>query len=168
MKWRHSLIAGALGCAGLASLSAIGFIATGGFRADARPSRAETVLADGAKEMLIPLQAGRHSDPAALTAAAIAGGQQTFGEECAVCHGAGGRGDAPLGQSMNPPAMDLGSREAQHWNDGELYWIIEHGLRMTGMPAWGATLSPEQIRELVAYLRTLRVRGGAMTRSRSH
>ena len=56
---------------------------------------------------------------------------------------------------MYPPAVDLGSAAVQAWSDRELFWIIKHGIRLTGMPGFGRELGDDEIRQLVAYVRTL-------------
>lgn len=39
------------------------------------------------------------------------------------------------------------------YNDSQLFWVIKHGIRNTGMPAWGSILSDEEIWQLVSLLR---------------
>ena len=60
---------------------------------------------------------------------------------CAQCHGADARGDTNIGRNMNPPAMDLTSAHVQHWSEAELFWIIQNGVRLTGMPSWKSSIS---------------------------
>jgi mono/diheme cytochrome c family protein len=74
---------------------------------------------------------------------------------CANCHGLGGRAPTDIGRWMYPRSPDLGSPAVQQWSDAELFWIIKHGIRLSGMPGFGKIHSDEQIQHLVHYVRTL-------------
>ena len=50
-------------------------------------------------------------------------------------------GRTELGRGMYPPAMDLTSPHVQNWTDAELFWIIQNGVRLTGMPSWASSIS---------------------------
>ena len=84
--------------------------------------------------------------------AAPTSGADTFKTKCATCHGPDGGGNTALGQRMK--VRDLRSREVQKQTDDELAAIITSG--KPPMPAYGKTLTPAEIRQLVAYLRTIR------------
>ena len=60
-----------------------------------------------------------------------------FADHCAICHANDGSGDTPIGRALWPKAPDMRLRETQDLSDGELFWIIENGIRFTGMPALG-------------------------------
>ncbi|MBZ5564397.1 MAG: c-type cytochrome [Acidobacteriia bacterium] len=126
-----------------------------GCTAHKRPSDAEKILANVAKDIVIPIEAEDLRNPLPLTPAAVGEGRQTYMQSCAVCHGADGHGQTSLGQAMYPPAMDLTSPHVQHWDDGELYWIIQNGVRLTGMPSWKGILSEEEMWGLVHFIRQL-------------
>lgn len=81
-------------------------------------------------------------------------GARAFGEMCAGCHGAPGREPMLGAQDMNPPPPDL-AETANARTPAELFWVIQNGIRMTGMPAWGPTHSDAQIWELVAFIERL-------------
>ncbi len=93
-------------------------------------------------------------------AVSVAKGKDLFSGECAQCHGAGGKGDAELGRTMYPPAVDLTKNRTQSKTDGQLYWLIAHGVNLTGMPAWGKDYggpnNDDEIWSMVAYIRTLK------------
>src|SRR5580698_1475039 len=99
-----------------------------GCTADRPPSQGETSLANAAKDVTIPLEAGKMQNPLAETAEVVSQGREVFLGSCAQCHGADARGDADLGRNMAPPAMDLTSAHVQHWSDAELFWIIQNGV----------------------------------------
>jgi len=80
-----------------------------------------------------------------------------FADHCAGCHGNDGSGQTELGRSFYPPAPDMRAAATQQLTDGEIFSIIERGIRLTGMPAWG-TGTPEgehQSWALVHFVRRL-------------
>ncbi|PZO76684.1 MAG: cytochrome C [Sphingomonas hengshuiensis] len=77
-----------------------------------------------------------------------------YASSCASCHGAPGVRPLPLMQAATPPAPDL-SKNAREWTDRQLYWILEHGVKFSGMPAWGAKDRPDEVRRMVAFVRRL-------------
>lgn len=89
----------------------------------------------------------------------IANGTELFQTQCAVCHGQNARGDGSLGKTMYPPANNLRDTATQNKSPGQLYWLIAHGINLTGMPAWGTEYggpnSEDEIWSMVAYVRSL-------------
>jgi cytochrome c1 len=78
-------------------------------------------------------------------------GAACYQDKCVQCHGAPGVAQGDIGKGMQPlpgPLVDA----RQHWRPRELYWLVRHGLKMTGMPAWEYRLTDAQIWELVAFL----------------
>jgi len=63
-----------------------------------------------------------------------------FADHCAICHGNDGSGDTPMGSGLYPKPPDLRAPATQELSDGELFWIIENGVRFTGMPAFSSNL----------------------------
>ena len=143
----HKLILGVVG----ATLGAL----LQGCTADKRPSQEESTLANAAKDVAIPLQAGKRQNPLPETNEVVSQGQEVFLGSCAPCHGATGRGDTELGRSMAPPAMDLTSAHVQHWSDAELFWIVQNGVRLTGMPAWKSSISENDTWKLTRFIHNL-------------
>ncbi|HTY85658.1 MAG TPA: cytochrome P460 family protein, partial [Silvibacterium sp.] len=126
-----------------------------GCKADQHPSQEEGNLANAAKDVAIPLEAGKMKNPLSPTDEIVSQGQEVFLGSCAQCHGADGRGDSDLGRSMNPPAMDLDSSHVQHWSDAELFWIIQNGVRLTGMPSWRSSISDNDTWKLALFIHNL-------------
>lgn len=60
-----------------------------------------------------------------------------YRETCITCHGAPGVKPSEIGKGLMPEAPDL-AKSAEKWTPAELYWIIKHGIKMTGMPEWGS------------------------------
>lgn len=95
-------------------------------------------------------------NPLADDASVLASGLSHYKENCVVCHGApGGVEPSELGKGLNPPAPLLDIPLVQNMSDGQLFWTIQHGIRMTGMPAFGPTHSEEEIWKIVAFVRHL-------------
>jgi mono/diheme cytochrome c family protein len=126
-----------------------------GCTADKQPSQGETSLADAAKDVTIPLEAGKMKNPLPETDEVVSQGQEVFLGSCAQCHGPEARGDTNVGRNMNPPAMDLSSAHVQHWSDAELFWIIQNGVRLTGMPSWKSSISDNDTWKLARFIHSL-------------
>ena len=144
---RHKLMLGVMS----AMLGAL----LAGCTADKPPSDEETSLANAAKDVVIPLEAGKMTNPLPDTAEVVSQGQEVFLGSCAQCHGPEARGDANIGRNMYPPAMDLHSAHVQHWSDGELFWIIRNGVRLTGMPSWQSSISENDTWKLARFIHNL-------------
>jgi cytochrome c553 len=126
-----------------------------GCAAGKHPSQGETSLANAAKDVSIPLEAGMMKNPLPQTDEVVSQGQEVFLGSCAQCHGADARGDTSVGRNMAPPAMDLSSAHVQHWSDAELFWIIQNGVRLTGMPSWKSSISDNDTWKLARFIHKL-------------
>ena len=91
-------------------------------------------------------------DPADARSLVSAAGH--FANSCAVCHGAPGVKPSPVMQAATPPAPDL-AVNAKEWTDKQLFWILQHGVKYTGMPAWAVQDRPDEVRRMVAFVRRL-------------
>lgn len=121
-----------------------------------QPGETEIYLATRAKHWLVGRNTrGLAAPPVENPRQARASGQMTFGGSCATCHGYDGRSPSDIGRSQYPPAPDLGSPAVQVWSDAELFWIVKHGIRNTGMPGFGRIHSDEEIWNLVRFVRGL-------------
>jgi len=146
--------------AGLVLLLACGagcFFGLGLFDVSAsRPAGAiETRLAGWARDASIRRRAGREPNPKAGDPVALATGLELIRADCLACHGAPGVPADGLGRGLNPPPPALDAALTQSRPDGELVWIIAHGLRMTGMPAFGEVYQEPQLQQLAAFIRHL-------------
>jgi mono/diheme cytochrome c family protein len=126
-----------------------------GCTAGKQPSQEETGLANAAKDVTIPLEAGKMKNPLPETDEVVSQGQEVFLGSCAQCHGADARGDTNVGRNMYPPAMDLSSPHVQHWSDAELFWIIQNGVRLTGMPSWKSSISDNDTWKLARFIHNI-------------
>jgi len=126
-----------------------------GCTAHQQPSKVETALANMAKDVVIPIEADARKNPLPDGDAALKEGQQIFVQSCALCHGTDGHGRTGLGQNMYPPAMDMTSPHVQHWSDAQLFWIIQNGVRLTGMPSWKSSISDDDTWKLARFIHQL-------------
>ncbi len=124
------------------------------FGADAKPTWLERTLAPWALDHSIERRTLHQADSFDGQPAAIAEGLRHYRENCVVCHAAPGLQQSEIAMGMNPPPPNLAG-DTQEMPDGELFWYIKHGVRMTGMPAFGLTHSDEQIWKIVAFVRHL-------------
>jgi len=85
----------------------------------------------------------------------VRAGLAHYKENCLDCHGAPGVEESEFGQGLNPPAPDLTLPSMQRMRDGELFWVVSNGIRMTGMPAFSPTHKEDEIWKVVAFVRHL-------------
>ncbi len=77
-----------------------------------------------------------------------------YDEMCVTCHGAPGVERGSIGKGLNPEPPDLGADDAET-DDAELFWIVDHGIKFTGMPGFGDTHSAETVWAIVAFVKQL-------------
>ena len=96
-------------------------------------------------------------EPPPLTdPALVQTGLRHYHAMCVTCHGAPGRDRTEIAQGLNPPPPELYKPEVQNQDsNAELYWIIKHGIKMTGMPAFGPTHTEKDLWAIVAFLHKL-------------
>ncbi len=137
--------------------AALALLPKDGFSAKAEPSRLEEFLARQARRLAVPRNARQATNPLPLTTEALARARAHFADHCATCHGNDGRGQTAFGRNLYPKAPDMTARATQSLGDGEIFWVISNGVRLTGMPAFGGD-SPESANEtweLVHFIRHL-------------
>ncbi len=126
-----------------------------GCTANKKPSTVEAALANMSKDVVIPIEAEKLKDRLPASGPVVKQGQHLYLQSCALCHGTDGHGRTNLGRAMYSPAMDLTSPHVQHWNDAELFWIIQNGVRLTGMPSWKSSLSETDTWKLTRFIHDL-------------
>lgn len=149
----------AAGAAGLAivGIAVVGaaLALRGGISALAEPSRLEARIARTLRGWAIPSEAREAANPISGSPRVLAEGLAHFADHCASCHANDGSGQTELGRKLYPRAPDLRGSATQGLTDGELFHIIENGVRLTGMPGWGAPDSAEGSWHLVHFIRHL-------------
>ena len=122
--------------------------------ADVPPSRLETRFIPIAVRASVVHHAEEQPNPLAPTDENLIAGSEVYAELCARCHGTPGRGPSVLGASFYPPAPQF-TLQPSAYTEAELFWIVKHGIRDTGMPAWGRLLTDQDIWKVVALLRRI-------------
>jgi len=108
-----------------------------GLSARATPNKLETVIARNARRLAIPASSRQTQNPLLDSAEDSRDARLHFADHCAICHGNDGGGQTMLGTGLYPKPPDLRLPRTQELADGELFWIIENGVRFTGMPGFG-------------------------------
>jgi mono/diheme cytochrome c family protein len=108
-----------------------------GFSARGTPSTLEKLAATTARELAVPSHYRQLHNPFPASDENIRAGMDHFSDHCATCHSNDGSGDTMFGKDMYPKPPDMRRAETQNKSDGELYYIIENGVRLSGMPAFG-------------------------------
>ena len=132
-------------------------IVSRGLSAHDEPSRAEEMLARAMRRWATPQATRNRTNPVQPTSEIIDQSLRHYADHCASCHANDGSGDTEIGRGMYPRVPDMRATNTQSLTDGELFSIIEHGIRLTGMPAWGNG-TPEGERDswgLVHFVRRL-------------
>lgn len=101
------------------------------------PTAVEASIARAMRTLATPRAVRAAVNPVAASSDVLEDGVAHFADHCATCHANNGSGDTEMGRSFYPPAPDMRAARTQALSDGELFSIIEHGIRLTGMPAWG-------------------------------
>jgi len=152
------------GCLALVVLGAIygARLIRRGFSAAEEPSGIEKLMARAVRNLSIPARASKETNPWTSTPESLREARDHFLARCAICHGTDGSGVTQVGRNLYPKAPDLRAPETQDLTDGQIHYIIQEGVRLTGMPAWG-TPHDEADQEgwkLVLFIRSLRPLSG--------
>lgn len=123
--------------------------------ADAKPGGLELWVAGKSLGATLRNEAPRGPNPVALTDANLIQGIALYGQHCAICHGtaAGASSASPVAKGLYPAPPQLADEGVEDDPEGVSYWKIKHGIRLTGMPAWGSALSDRQIWTLALFLK---------------
>ncbi len=121
----------------LVSAGLYAFVRGRGFDARAEPGPFEKAIAVRLRSLAIPVEARRRANPVPASDEVRREGLAHFADHCAICHGNDGAGDAEIGRGLYPKPPDLRQPPTQQLTDGELFYIIERGVPLTGMPGFG-------------------------------
>ena len=109
------------------------------------PSRPEVYVATLLREWAIPAKYKELRNPVNCTDEALSDARTHWADHCATCHANNGDGDTMLGKTMYPRPPDIRQSATQRQSDGELYYTIKNGIRLSGMPAFGESLNDQQL-----------------------
>jgi thiosulfate dehydrogenase len=141
----------------VALLAAYGVVESGLIpaNADATPGPLETWIANTSLHATLQRDAPKGENPVALNDENLLQGVQLFARNCAVCHGSSkGTGSAsPVAKGLYQKPPQFATDGVEDDPEGESFWKIKHGIRMTGMPSFGDALSDQQIWTLALFLK---------------
>lgn len=157
--WVRLAIAAAAGAAAagaVAGLLALAVIYGGLFDATADTPHIPVVAwaAHNAFKTSVRARADQAEPPPALTSDQLLDGVRVYDANCSACHGAPGVNRAGFAQAMIPTPPYL-LDAARRWDRRQLAWIVDHGIKMTAMPAWGEVLPKDRIDHVVGFVYAL-------------
>lgn len=139
------------------SAAAVWSVLQHGFSARDQPMAIEAFVARRLRHLAVPRSARQAPNPIPATPTVLAEARAHFADHCAFCHANDGSGQTEIGQNLYPKAPDMRQSGTQSLSDGELFYIIHNGIRLTGMPAWGEGPPEEDLEswKLVHFIRHL-------------
>jgi mono/diheme cytochrome c family protein len=157
MRKAGLVLVGALALVGVSLAATLVYLRSTGLDTRAEPGGIETRVARAARRFAIPPSIRATRNPVPASPEAVADGMAHYADHCATCHANDGSGDTEMGRGFYPKAPDMRLAATQELSDGELFYVIERGIRFTGMPAWGTgtTAGEESTWRLVRFLRHL-------------
>ncbi len=122
--------------------------------ADRPHSQAVYAFLERVRQRSIAVRAADVEVPADLSdSKRIASGVAQYQEMCSICHLAPGMKRTEISRGLYPRAPEL--RRGSGLTPGEEFWVVKHGIKMTGMPAWGVTHNDKLLWDIVAFLRKM-------------
>ncbi len=123
--------------------------------ADAKPGRVETWMAHTSLNATLRRDAPKGQNPVALTEQNLFNGVHLFAQNCAICHGSakGVASASPIAKGLYQKPPQLATEGVEDDPEGVSFWKIKHGIRLTGMPSFGDSLSDRQIWTLALFLK---------------
>jgi mono/diheme cytochrome c family protein len=140
------------------ALAAVGYgmsLVRRGFSALATPSAVEEIVAATARKLAVPSGYRKLRNPITPSTENIHRGMEHFADHCATCHANDGSGQTVFGKGLYPKPPDLRATGTQNKSDGELYYTIGNGVRLSGMPAFSEIHTPDETWRLVSFIRHL-------------
>ena len=146
-------IAGVVGTLVVLGIAGVAYVYSGWF--DVAASSSHNALERWALNttMKRSVVAGAHSvgDPPPFSDEMFKDGFEHYDEMCTVCHGGPGIERSEICKGLNPQAPNL-TDAVKAWTPRQLFWIIKHGVKMTGMPSLGATHDDDEVWSIVAFI----------------
>jgi mono/diheme cytochrome c family protein len=119
------------------------------------PSKLETKTVTFAKHHIF-VGNKKQKNPLHATTENWADGKEAFSHYCVACHGMDGQSTGvPFVDHVSPPIPLLASDDVQRYTDGQLKWILDNGIRPSGMPGSKGILSDDELWSIIIFLRRL-------------
>ena len=127
-----------------------------GFSTRTAPGTLESSLATTMRSAAIPSHYKSIRNPVTITPDVVKEGMEHWADHCSTCHANNGSGETMYGKTMYPRPPDMRRKETQDMSDGELYYTIQNGVMLSGMPAFGTAGDNDlDSWKLVAFIRHL-------------
>jgi len=125
--------------------------------ADAEPGRLETWMARTSLDATLRRDAPKGQNPVELTEQNLLNGIHLFAQNCAVCHGSakGAASSSPIAKGLYQKPPQLATDGVEDDPEGVSFWKIKYGIRLTGMPSFGYSLSDREIWTLALFLKNM-------------
>ncbi len=153
LKLLFRVFVGILAGIGVLSVAAVIWLVSGGMSSRRSAGTTETWVATQMRSVAISAADRKMADPDPSSPIAVRIGLEQFADHCATCHGNDGSGQVAIARGLYPRPPDLRRESTQALTDGEIFHIINDGVRFTGMPAWDH--EPREAWALVRFIRHL-------------
>jgi len=135
LRW---FLLGAFSMAGIVAICGWMYVRNAnGFGTREGPGALERWAARLTRRAAVPADMKAMKNPTPNNEESLSEARAHWADHCASCHANNGSGEIAMGQGMFPPPPDMRGADTQQMSDGELFFVIKNGIRLTGMPAWG-------------------------------
>ncbi len=151
----RGIVIGAIGIVILGLVAAYAGIEAGLMpaNADARPPKIERWAARTSLQAALRREAPTSPNPATLDDDNLTAGIKLYAQNCEVCHGAANGTPSNIARGLYQRAPQFAKDGVEDDPEGVTYWKVTHGIRFTGMPSFGASLTDEQRWQLALFLK---------------
>lgn len=151
ITWPRVLIAAAV-----LALLGIGFIYSGIFNVAASSGhwRITTWALNTTMRSSVRTRAAFTAPKTPADATGLISAANHFNQSCAICHGAPGRLPSAVMQGATPNAPNLATIKGKY-TDGQIFWILKHGIKFTGMPAWPTLVRDDEVKRMTAFVQRI-------------
>jgi mono/diheme cytochrome c family protein len=157
MQWLKHVVSALVVFVLVVILAALLYIYLGVYNVAASEPHSDAVawLMSTAQIQSIRAHAGPLDEPLPTDSTAVWMGFEHYDVMCTTCHGAPGIEPSEIGEGLYPKPPELDEEVMAAFSDAELLWIVKHGIKMTGMPAYGATHGDEELRAITTFIKHL-------------
>lgn len=121
--------------------------------ADGKPSKIERWAASTSLHATLARDAPRQPNPVAVTDANLIAGIKLYATNCAVCHGGADANPSNIARGLYQRPPQFAKDGVEDDPEGVTFWKVDHGIRFTGMPAFGKALDDRQVWEVTLFLK---------------
>ncbi len=151
------ILLGALGVVLLGLIAGYVIVSKGWLpaNADSKPPAIEKWIAGKSLQAALEREASPDPNPLPKNDSNLLAGIKIYAANCLICHGASDGMPSNIAKGLYQRAPQLAKHGVEDDPEGETYWVVEHGIRMTGMPSFGAGLTKDQIWQVTMFLKNM-------------